>query len=498
MARRFLSQSHDCKVIPFYRRVFLIVGALFYCADVVTDATVAVLTLTGGSLGMGMLMMLFVVFPLVYGNYVAMRNRYRRNWYTSSTKNEPVTVFTMEYELVKGSPIRRSLLPWHFDSLQHSIFNILCLLQMGPIIDVIEMLRHRKQAMKAIAMNYSHFTYLRRLEVMIENCPQIAVQMCFLMNIWFEAEARTNADVVFRILSITLSVITLPLAIVADEEAGRFSSKIDFDMMKYVSCFLKVNIQVVVLYMSYFLMMSSRIILIGLLYRFCQEIPFKILQDINILPVILIEIHHFITFISYYVNNFFYRKNKAIRIIEELPFFNLAASFYIFSFSEVFIILLQFPVRYRRAIRLSVKPKDVTDHRFLSFYLMYGFNLIEIVTLRVLIWFYGYTRLSWIGTVCMMLYLFSGVFFSLYFSRFLHPDKLKVRHPYKLVRSEVPSCEGDSVTLSLFSYVQFGRFTKCRKAKDKAKGIINPLNNGAIANAESGSNLKSCLMVTPI
>ena len=54
------------------------------------------------------------------------------------------------------------------------MFNLLSIMQFGILIDVLELLRHNVQPVPDIGRRYSHYCYLRRLEVystVIEDRP---------------------------------------------------------------------------------------------------------------------------------------------------------------------------------------------------------------------------------------------------------------------------------------------------------------------------------------
>ena len=93
-----------------------------------------------------------------------------------------------------------------------------------------------------LSTNYLFYFYpvfTRQLQVMLENCPQILLQVCAIMQDkdWLERldDVITFSDVM-RILSLLLSVVALPLALCADEEAGRF------ELTEYHKLLLKVQI----------------------------------------------------------------------------------------------------------------------------------------------------------------------------------------------------------------------------------------------------------------
>ena len=227
----------------------------------------------------------------------------------------------------------------------------------------------------------------------------------------------------------------------------RYCSKVDYDL-KYevrVCCgFIPLNLQLLVMYLGFLLMIVSRIALVALVYVVCRETQTRISlweDGPNLITPLCVELHHLTVFTVYLVNQRVQEKKKSIVIIEKLKRWNMVISFLLFSFSEVFLILLQFPQRYRRAIRSLTKEKDKGDERFKSFYLFYGLNLIEFAVmiyvcdrntdnLREDAFFTGTSIMSVMyGSIAF--FLLSGVFFCLYHSPLLHPDSLKQRVEYK-------------------------------------------------------------------
>ena len=175
-----------------------------------------------------------------------------------------------------------------------------------------------------------------------------------------------------------LQVIALPLAICADEEASRFSEKIEYDLeLKVELCNLKFPIQLIVLYLGYLLMITARITFIALLYFMCSEFGLTVKlreESPNLASVLIIEAHHILIFICYIAYNSREQRNPSVKVVEALPWYHSVLSFYIFSFSETFIVLLDFPVRWRRAIRLKAKEKDSGNVRY--YYIKQGFEHI--------------------------------------------------------------------------------------------------------------------------
>ena len=158
------SCGHCCTVLPLHRQIFLVASSLLYCADIFTDIYVAIDTLARGKSydpDVGALMLFFVIVPLIYGNYITQSNRFGRIRYI----NPELNIFTIDKERIKGRPFLRTLAPYKWDSAVHVGFNILCILQMGILIDVMEMLMHKVQEIPNIGQQYSHYCYIRRLEV---------------------------------------------------------------------------------------------------------------------------------------------------------------------------------------------------------------------------------------------------------------------------------------------------------------------------------------------
>jgi len=156
---------HECAVLPFYRQLFLICSSVIYCVDIFTDFYVAIETLfvRQGQTTLGILMMIFVVLPLVYSNYIAQSNRVGRVRYKKRGESE--SIYWIDSRVVNGRVFKRTLFPYSWENPYHVVFNCLCLLQLGILIDVVEMLCHNRQNISQISWQYYHYTYIRRLEV---------------------------------------------------------------------------------------------------------------------------------------------------------------------------------------------------------------------------------------------------------------------------------------------------------------------------------------------
>ena len=303
---------------------------------------------------------------------------------------------------------------------------------------------------------------------MLENCPQLILQVCALIKDekWLgrlNTDSGIEVNDIIRIISLVFTIVALPLALCADEEAGRYCSRVSYDLVKEVKVcgLIPVNLQLSVLYLGFLLTIVSRITLIALLYVYClmRDLTLRPAEDFpNMVTPLCVEAHHLVIFVIYLVNQRLTETNKSLIIIEKLQRLNMFVSFLFFSFSEVFLILLQFPQRYRRAIRARSKEQDKGDERLQSFYLLYVLNLLEFIAFTVVLYksdIFGSTKDSdsensqrlakakalqeflsreimlrgaYFSIAC---YLLAAVFFILYHSPWLHPDRLKKRASYK-------------------------------------------------------------------
>lgn len=232
----------------------------------------------------------------------------------------------------------------------------------------------------------------------------------------------------------------------------RYCARVEFDLIRdfRVCGCIKINMQLSVLYLAFLFMITSRILLVALFYNFTKAMEphwsLKVTSSgPNILTPLCVEVHHLIIFTLYLINQRLTEADKSLAIIEKLGRWNMVISFLLSSFSEVFLILLHFPKRYRRAIRTHNKEKDKGDDRFLSFYLIYSVNLAEFLLFGFLLHSYSgdleksrpltgrdMLNITWGGVGG---YVLSGLFFGLYHSPLLHPDKLKQRTGYKVASS---------------------------------------------------------------
>ena len=310
---------------------------------------------------------------------------------------------------------------------------------------------------------------------MLENCPQLILQVCALTKDqdWLvrtigtvgsttctEISSVTPSDVI-RLVSLIFTVVALPLALCADEEAGRYCSRPSYDLVKEVRVFrvIPINLQLMFLYLGFLLTIISRLSLVAMFYIYCLKNKLTLKPSYsenfpNLVTPLCVEAHHMVMFVIYLINQRLAETNKSLIIIEKLRRLNMLVSFFFFSFSEVFLILLQFPQRYRRAIRSRSKERDTGDERYKTFYLLYTFNLLEFIAVIILFSKNNIfdstqeeaacsTRLAVIRGVfthdrmmrgayfSLICYLFSAAFFMFYHSPLLHPDSLKQRANYK-------------------------------------------------------------------
>eukprot|EP00116_Pleurobrachia_bachei_P005073 sb/3465335/ len=304
-------------------------------------------------------------------------------------RERPLISRDLEKELISDY---RSFCPYPWDCKQNVVFNVLCFLQMGILIDVYEMLGHKVTNINHIGLVYYNYCNFRRTEVILENCPQILIQALILINnTEMMKEDVFNFSNGLQIASLVISVVCLPLALCAHGESSRYCDRLSFDYTLKLTCclccsFIKVSIDLGTLYLGYLLMISSRLLMLCCIYILTE--PEGDSSKLNYIPGICVLAHHAIILTIYLLNQIHYEKRKSVIVTHYMSPHNIFFSFLFFSFSEVFLILLAFPESYRGAIVKKNKDKaslKTLDERWYSFAGLYCLFLAEATSFLVIV-----------------------------------------------------------------------------------------------------------------
>ena len=172
---------------------------------------------------------------------------------------------------------------------------------------------------------------------------------------------NSDSDNALRIFSIALSLLSFPLAVTTDYESERFASCTDYDLLLSAPCCSNTcmfPVQQFLLYISYLTMVIGRMMFILSLYLYfgradaTRQFRQSVSQQYGpvILVAVVLEVHHLIVLIGNLINRYITINNPKIKVVNKIKFTSAVMSYYIASLSEVFVILLQFPASYLRAV----------------------------------------------------------------------------------------------------------------------------------------------------
>ena len=153
------------------RRVMLHVGIGTHVFDTVTDVIFSVKELEKGNVGLAVVMGIFIIGPNIWGNYMSMEmyeyDLANRTPKTNSNveqedkngiKDDPDQTQDRSYILKAcfrrvQTAIKRWMFPYPLTSAKHVLYNILCVLQVRPLIMVLDLLYHNRKSVARLGNN---------------------------------------------------------------------------------------------------------------------------------------------------------------------------------------------------------------------------------------------------------------------------------------------------------------------------------------------------------
>ena len=501
--------THSCSMVNRLRRFMLHAGICTHIFDTVTDVIFAVKEFEKGNVGLSVVMTIFIVGPNIWGNYMCMEMYEKEQCSKLDSKGElrsgntgtsgpnvelstdvtvtvpdttvtgtGVTVMvpgtTVTGTTVTGTgyllatlwaTVRRWMWPYSLVSCsrllsaRNVLYNMCCVLQVRPLIMVLELLYHNKQSVSTVTRQSSRYADVRYFENVTENIPQIAIQLLLLLQLLALERTVLDGDKVLRIVSLISKLYSVCLALSNFQFKRRLSEKTSYDFQYIVhplqylagksglfatlNKHVMFNVQSLAHRVIYLLMISSRVIFIGMLYVLLYDVSvpgleqYKLFRSHYTLPLVLCEVHHVITFLyGWWV----YRAR-----LWPVPLRAFSYN-YVWSFGNLFF---------------NQMPRRVSDMS--NFIAMFSFNLLQIILVGALLnkqqmtFFYqsmrddsssvlvNTTSLPKVETITFSslsttLYCTAGLCVAVYFT-LLDPDKAELKHGWKLVDAKLGDCE---------------------------------------------------------
>lgn len=426
---------HECMVVRVFSKLTLLMFILMYSVDVVGDLLVAYLTITTDkdiNLRMeGYLLVFFSVVPLIHVNFLSYQQFKTNNDHTLYTEQ------TDQVISIEGHVSNRTtgyLIQWRFDGLKHTLFNILSILQLRPIISAIEIVYHKPQQVSSILSKMLNFTRLNLQEKILENVPSISLKLLILYRSSRSTLLKSGRSWIkdmdmddYLTLSTTLfSAVSLILSIIKFEKLCRKSTISSCSVLSKTS-------QKLVLFSGYFTMIISRMFMFLILYHTLEDL------DLEWIFFVSVALHISITFaihmLAYHRKyDFFYgvgedKRFTTLRFIrrktynENLmnPMINVVKRLLLIlalSWSEFFLVILRHPIEF-----LQGRPHKLHQRSGRYFAGVYLLHFVEVVIVSSLgLPFHSHHQTAFhLSYLSVTLHLVAGCMFYRYF-RFLHPD----------------------------------------------------------------------------
>lgn len=450
-------------------RLTLYVGICAYIFDLVTDFIFSVKEFQQGNIGLGVVMGIFIVIPNAWGNYMAM-DIHQINTAPNPKTDEggmdveegaPNEIEGRCYRLkrtVNGvwTEIKKWMFPYPFISARNVVYNLLCVIQLRPLIMAMDLLNHDKKSVKQITRQSCDFADIRYFENVVENIPQFAIQLLLLLQIVVIDKEILTGDQIFRVVALGSKLLSISLALTNLQFKSRLANKNSYDHMiiirplknlahknwlfEKLEKYIQFNVQSLSQCGIYLLMISSRSIFVGMVYFLLSEIKIPYVpkyQSAYILPLVLLELHHILTFL--------YGWWIARARLWKWPIPTRAIVYcYIWSFRNIFFN------------QLPRKVKDIGN-----LLKLYTFNLLQIILVGALLHNKQtsfpfqpvgndtalvdledlpnpYTVIF--TSVSVTLYCLAGVCVAFYFNM-LDPEEAKGKHEWKILDDKLGDCD---------------------------------------------------------
>ena len=382
--------------------------AFSYLKDSAMDLFLAIdkLAPDKGSPLLAWLLMFFATLPLFICNFVSLKN-----FYSASPLYLQISLegHVPRFRLIKY------VFPWRFDTIKHTIFNMMTLLQLHPVITAIEILCHHVQERGNILASQYELKRLSCLEAMLENIPCLLIKIIQLAAQIEQGLFKWGSVMnIYEIFTILNSIFSLSKSFLDLEIRGRLVDRSRYQI-RNIS-------QKAALFLGYFTMISSRILMFLVLEA---RFGIRVFVIVVLLHMLLTFVIHLLTYSArvgkdgnYDDKHYVFIKRFDLRLFP-------------FTLSEGFIVLLRNPMEF-----LGVYSSFRYIRQKREFFGIYLLHLAEVLVINL--WFVipesmskilGDQTMFVVSLLSIGLFLFSGVIFAIYFF-VVHPNK---KETYKFV-----------------------------------------------------------------
>ena len=437
--------EHKCTIITLYSKATLILGVFIYFVDIALDIKVSHYMFIEGDPIWGAFVLIISIISLIITNGTSRSKRFDRMHFYLPDREDVI----FNISSCRKYSFRGYFCPWKWDSRFHKILNILSILQLNTIIDIIEIIFHKKQSFRSIALKYAHCEATKKMHKMLVNSILVCLQTLSLVR--FYANKVTNVtnkvedyQMAIRFASLIASCIGLSYTVASEEKARRYAEFCEYDSM------IKYGVQTAILFLGYLSIYTSRVLIVALIYYHFIETTGS--SSLNYFSVVSIECHHWIIVIIYLLFSIKSNVFNGIVVAKRRPIWILLPMFYILSVSEIFVVNLRFPVRTVGLV-LRRTPEKALGHRsklvFGCHYLLFGIELALIFIIKQFVSKSSQLLLSELCYASLLLFVCSAVMFILYFHPNINPDCRKEKHIHKYYMKSLISITCDIPTKKL-------------------------------------------------
>ncbi|XP_063694955.1 uncharacterized protein LOC134826502 isoform X1 [Bolinopsis microptera] len=416
-------KRHKCVLVNTLFILNILKFFALYIVDIVLDIKVGINSVNDATLSTryeGYCLLLFSILPLIYLNYQSVLRYYIQCW--SRVTVDPV----ISLQGSNRGRIMKLFFPWRFDSVKHTILNILTVLQLHPLITAFELVFHRSKTLDTIISNKFHFGRLSTQEKILENVPCTLIKGIilykFIDNNKSNVDFSLGSDEYVTLFSTVYGILTLCYKVASFEELCRSA---DNSPGALTTC------QKLVSFIGVLLSLNSRLIMCLVLFSVMRDNGTMWIFTISVfLHILLSSVTHLLSHHEwqspydfsmvkrkFVIKDFILReggnKNSKLVVIGR------CALVFCLSWSESFIVSLRHPID----LVSGHFPSTYHLRSRRQFFLIYVFHLLEVITVTVLANTLNSKR--WImdlGYVSLALFLISGAMYMLYLT-VLNPDK---------------------------------------------------------------------------
>lgn len=419
-----MNHYHYCSIIPPLTVVFLGCGCLFYFLDTVTDLRVSYYMYHDDDELWGLVLLCISVSSFFISNGMSLSKRHDRKTFFLPKRRESLFDITT----CKKNSLQGYFCPWSWNKWQHIWLNVLSMLQLNPIIDMIELIFHKKQCIRSITLKYAHYKATEKINKVLANPTIVTFQTLSLVRFIEDqnGDVINQAQFYFRVISVVISCISMTYSTATEERARRFADfyENDFTMNHYT--------QTMILFVGYFLIFVSRVLLIAVIFdHFLSNVSYL---SAHVYSFAIVECHHLAIFAIYLIYSYKSNLFDDTVIEKRRPFWVILPLLYLFAVMEIFMINLRFPVRTIGLI-LKRDPQNALGTRgklmFLCMYCLFGSELLVgyfLFIYRVDDKGKSFVHLSYVSIVMFVL---SAVMFAIYFHKKINPDERKEKFIHK-------------------------------------------------------------------